>query len=761
MSRTSLRRLVCAAALAAGVFVGSSGDAPLVAQPAWRTQADRVPARYTIDATLRSIDGEDSPRQIQGRETIVFTNYGHEPVESLWFHLYANAWRDEESAFVREMKREGRPVPDPMTWGGTDIQQLTVVNSTNGRQPVMEFVPCEGAPGDRTVMRAKLPQPVEKGASVVLRVDFTTKLPRPIARMGATRDFVMAAQWYPKLGQRIDAGTGTGVELPWARNVHDGWYCHHYHAGPEFAADFADYDVTLHTPDTWTVGATGIPIPPSKDAPRDEIPGTRTVTWQAKSVVDFAWTAGLRYVERVRTIRPDDLSAGDAVANQVSGDRSLLGAGDEDTALPPVEVHLLLQPEHLDQEERHFEAARVALSLFGTWLGPYPYARLTIVDPAHDAPVGGMEYPMLVTAGTSAGTPLDARRPEHVVVHEIGHQWFMNLLASNEAEEAWLDEGLNSWFTARAMHRAWGPNTQLTTILGNHFSTEPPISFPGLTAGWPDALDLPGWVRPPDLEIFRLWRDAPLLLSTTAWRYRPDQDPTLPARRSYLRSAGTDELVKTGWEYMTSDSYRGNAYPRGILLMETIARHVRDRFDRPDDRDGERRVLRAFREYARQFRFGHPTTADLLRVLRRETDLVELPQLFEALAKTTGLLDFSVEPVRVVEEHATADAPARTWSEILVRRRGEVVVPVTIRCGVHGAKEPVLLRWDAAERWKRFAVEGRVTTVMVDPQQFFPQDARLSDNVWTDRRSARPGVKWGTHALVWLEHALASWGRFF
>ena len=57
-----------------------------------------------------------------------------------------------------------------------------------------------------------------------------------------------------------------------------------------------------------------------------------------------------------------------------------------------------------------------------------------------------MEYPTFITAGTI--TPLNSwpvnrvHAPEIVVVHEFGHQFWQGLVASNEFEEAWLDEGI-------------------------------------------------------------------------------------------------------------------------------------------------------------------------------------------------------------------------------------------------------------------------------------------------------------------------------
>jgi hypothetical protein len=54
-----------------------------------------------------------------------------------------------------------------------------------------------------------------------------------------------------------------------------------------------------------------------------------------------------------------------------------------------------------------------------------------------------MEYPCFITGGAIWGFPTEFRQfPEEVTIHEYAHQYFYGILASNEAEEPWLDEGL-------------------------------------------------------------------------------------------------------------------------------------------------------------------------------------------------------------------------------------------------------------------------------------------------------------------------------
>src|SRR6185369_12667297 len=109
-------------------------------------------------------------------------------------------------------------------------------------------------------------------------------------------------------------------------------------------------------------------------------------------VHDFAWTTSPRYLVRLARF--------------------------EHPTLPPVEMRLLLQPEHEAQAERHFAATRAALRYYGEWFGPYPYGHITIVDPAWQSGADGMEYPTLFTAGNRWLMPEHDGDLEEVTVHE-------------------------------------------------------------------------------------------------------------------------------------------------------------------------------------------------------------------------------------------------------------------------------------------------------------------------------------------------------
>jgi len=765
-----LRRaaILVTVALFAAVLTAPRGDA----EEEWRTRAE-VNVRYEIDARLLAGKGGDERLRIGGEQLVLWTNVSDEDVSVVYMHLYANAFRNTRSSFLREKAANGWKPPDDMEYGGIELRKLSLVDRPG--QLEFSFVsPDDGNEDDRTVARIALPRPIPPGGQLALKMKFTTTLPTIVARMGRKDDFVMAAQWYPKLGRYL----GTDSEVA---NVREGWYCHQFHRSTEFFADYADYNVTLHVPQPSVTGATGTRV----STTLDKVNSIRTEEWEARSVVDFAWTAYPRYESFSREVVPLRASAGRAPADDpVRKERQriagLRGVDPDSIELPGVWVTLLIQPEHASQADRHFEAARVALGYFGLWFGAYPYDRLTIVDPAHGArAAGGMEYPQLVTAGTRNAAPARTLRPEGVIVHEIAHQWFMNILASNEAEEAWLDEGLATYFTARALDAAYPPPVGEYRLLGVPFLVTPFFEFPGLGTGWPEWIGLPEWAHPPQLEIITAWRDLPPLSMLPTERHQGD--PVAPRRRSYLRRAGWDEMVKPGWEFLDRRSYGSNVYSRAALFLATLRRTLRGRLGVDE---GERAFHAGMLRYARDWRFRHPTTADFLAAFSDGAGSDVRP-IFDALADGSGTLDYAIESIESAREPKLAGWVERDGETVLVdaadeedaggprgeprtavvvRRRGELVVPVRLQVKRDdGPADEVswkTVEWDGRDRWRRFLFDGKIVAARLHPDAEYPQDVDRRNDSRNVEPNTRPGVKCGVRFMLWLENAALSYGRF-
>jgi hypothetical protein len=500
-------------------------------------------ASYRIQARL---DAE--ARTISGDEVITWRNISSRPATSLQFHLYYNAWRDTQSSWMRERILGGntdlarRPAED---FGGIDLTSLRVTRggSVEDVFPRVRFIaPDDGNADDRTVVEAPLDVAVQPGETIDIQVAWTSKVPRTFARTGVLGNFYFIAQWFPKIGVLED----------------DGWNCRQFHSATEFYADFGTYDVQLDVPGGWIVGATG------RQQSRTDGGDRTTYRYYQADVHDFAWTTSPDYIERMARF--------------------------EHPSLPAVDIRLLLQPEHASQAERHFEATRAALRYYGEWYGPYPYGHITIVDPAWQSGAGGMEYPTLFTAGTRVIAPRGAGSPEGVTVHEAGHQFWYGIVATNEVEHAWLDEGLNTYSTARVMEQVFYPNFYTKRYFG----------------------DFLPWV----------FDDLPFTRAVDGNR--------MPAFRP---AAENDDQSTPTWRYWPG-SASAITYNKTALWLHTLERML-----------GWDTVQRILSTYFQRYAFKHPKPADFFAVAN-EVSGQDLTWFFDQVHRSSNVFDYSVEVVQ-------------------------------------------------------------------------------------------------------------------
>ena len=105
---------------------------------------------------------------------------------------------------------------------------------------------------------------------------------------------------------------------------------------------------------------------------------------------------------------------------------------------------------------------------FDQWYGPFPYKEMTPIDPEPGSEMFGMEYPTLITAGTFWGIPDKVYLNEIITEHEFGHQYWYAMVATNEFEEAWLDEGINSYTEVKVLDSLLGKETSDVGYSGLH-----------------------------------------------------------------------------------------------------------------------------------------------------------------------------------------------------------------------------------------------------------------------------------------------------
>jgi len=418
-------------------------------------------ANYKIDVRL-----DTETRTLHGEQKLTWRNDSDDHLTELQFHLYLNAFRNERSTFMKEARGwlHGRPAVFDH-WGAIDVESIWTEDGEDLAGQIEFIHPDDDNEEDSTSFRLPLLKPLPPGETIVLNMDFTARLPEPpLARSGTKADYFFAGQWFPKIGVYIDGA----------------WNCHQYHANSEFFADFGVYDVRITVPEKNIVGATGIEVSVTKNGD-----GTATHYYRAEDVHDFAWTTSPAFVEFSSRVQD-------------------------------VDIRLLLQPDHIRQAQRHLEAARVAVEYFQNWYGDYPFPNLTVVDPRRGAGgTGGMEYPTLITGATYYNLPAGLRLVEQVIIHEFGHNYWYHLVASNEFEESWLDEGINTFAESEIMNAHYGEG-ELVDFLG---------------------------------------------IKVDAIQYK---------RLEYLLVPSVDPVVQDSWEFVSELSYAANSYAKPALILATL-----------------------------------------------------------------------------------------------------------------------------------------------------------------------------------------------
>jgi hypothetical protein len=678
---------------------------------------------YKIDAKLK-LDDRQRPTTIEGHQLLTWLNDSPDNVGELQFHLYLNAFKNQKSTFFKESGGESRTRRfEPGEWGWIDVTSMQVVDGENLTSKIEFIHPDDDNADDQTVIRVPLSKAVKPGEKITLDISFTSRLPRVFARTGFWGQFVMAVQWFPKLGVWESVGDRGAQKA--------GWNCHQYHATSEYYADFGVYNVDITVPGNYKdkVGATG-----KLQSERINDDGTVTYNFYQEHVHDFAWTADPGYIKVARPFK-----ASEQTSQQEIGEwAAKLNLPKELVDLKDVEVTLLIQPEHAGQIDRHFTAAFNAIKHFGLWYGAYPYETLTVVDPPYGGHgAGGMEYPTLITAGTNWWPGRD-HNPEMVIVHEFGHQFWYSLVANNEFEESWLDEGFNTYSTGKVLESAYGA----------------------------DYLPIPVWGVP----LFYFPVDIP----------HPIED-----RFGTLHGRFNDPILTSAWKFYDRTSYGINSYPRTGLTLRTLEQYL-----------GQDVMARVMREYHQRWRFRHPTSQDFFDTVN-EVSGQNMSWFFDQFVKGTGTLDYEIsnvvsEPVHrpggIFEQDGQktevkvgdqASTTGEYQTEVWVRRLGEAYFPMDLLLKFDDGSSirirPVALRdgvidyqiagygdqqltdsWAVKDVWKkfRFTTASKLRSAELDPGKKVLLDANMTNNSWAPASAISSSVRWSSGAMFWFQALL-------
>jgi len=617
-------------------------------------------ANYDINVKL-----DVAKRLVRGTEIVKWFNKSPDVITELQFHLYLNAFRNNKSTFMKESGGSSRGFKiDKDGWGFTDIKSVKLLSGENLTASMQFIHPDDDNPDDKTVISLPLPKPLQPGDSILLNIDFNAILPQPpFARSGAKEEYFFAGQWFPKVGVFTDGQ----------------WNCHQYHANSEFFADFGVYNVKINVPEKNIVGATGTQVEIKNNGD-----GTATHFYHAEDVHDFAWTTSPEFIE-------------------------FRGKAQD------VDIRVLMQPDHAYQGQRHLDAAKVAVEYFQNWYGDYPYPNLTIVDPRRGAGgSGGMEYPTLITAGTIYGLPEGVRAVEMVVIHEFGHNYWYHMLASNEFEESWMDEGINTYSEIQIFNDRYGPVGDIIDCLG---------------------------IKINDQQFQR-----------AQYISRPDLDPTL----------------RKAWEYYSGGSYAINSYAKPGIFLTTLQNYLgketmlkimrsyseRWRFKHPKTKDF---IAVANEVSGQDLNWFFDQAIYSNSILDYSVDVIKSNEILKSKGFDYSFSSDDAISGKGIKDDSgeMRDSTTLFLDEINVRRLGAFKFPVEVEI-VFEDGEKLREKWDGLELWKKFKYikPVKVVSATVDPDHKIPLDVNITNNSKTLGRQSLGVNKLGVRLLFWTQFLL-------
>ncbi len=383
----------------------------------WQQQVN-----YTIDVTLN-----DEEHSLTGFEQIEYINNSPDTLTFIYVHLWVNAYKNDRTTFSEQLLKNDR----------TDFYFSNEDKRGYINQPDFKINNVTAIVEEDTqhidIIKLKLLQPLAPRQSVIITTPFHVKLPYDFSRGGHIGQSYMITHWYPKAALYDRAG----------------WHAMPYVDQGEYYNDFGNYKVNITLPDNYKVAATGVlesteeskitilkkqsvhvatktkkPLFPVKSFKSNESLVSssnkgKILHYIAENVSDFAWFADKNFIVKTDTIRLDTHT---------------------------VKVSCYILPENKALYTNSMRFIKRAVRFYGNELGEYPFPTVNVVCSPKEGPPGGMEYPMITIVNATTEKDLD-----ETIAHEIGHNWFMAVLSSNERDHPWMDEGMNTYVENKYM----------------------------------------------------------------------------------------------------------------------------------------------------------------------------------------------------------------------------------------------------------------------------------------------------------------------
>lgn len=384
--------------------------------------------------TYIDVELDDENHILRGFEKMVYYNNSSLNLDKIIIHLWPNAYKNSNTNLAKQKYSDGSTsfkYAESIDLGYIDSLDFKV----NG-----EIVKWQFLNEQIDISELLLTKPLKPGDSIIITTPFRVKIPSgKFSRLGHIGQSYQITQWFAK-------------PAVFDKN---GWHPMSYLDQGEFFSEFGNYDVSITVPKNYVLMATGdlqnkeeleflnekaeltsqlikenkLPVRDSLGRKDMSFPKSsvekKTLRFIQKNVHDFAWFTDKRY----------------HVLN-----------GEVNVNNRKITSWALFTNNEAKLWRRSIEYINDATRYFSKWVGEYPYNHVTAVDGTISAG-GGMEYPNITVIGSSG----DSKSLETVIVHEVGHNWYYGILGSNERENAWMDEGLNTYIEIRYMEEKY-PN---------------------------------------------------------------------------------------------------------------------------------------------------------------------------------------------------------------------------------------------------------------------------------------------------------------
>lgn len=549
---------------------------------------------YRIDVSLN-----DKEHTLDGFERLTYSNNSRDTLTYIWFHLWPNAYKNDKTAFSDQLLENGNT-----RFYFSSKEQRGYINRLDFKVNGIA-AKIEDHPNYIDVVKLILPTPLAPSQKVIITTPFHVKLPYNFSRGGHDSKSYQITQWYPKPAV-YDA---------------EGWHEMPYLDQGEFYSEFGSFDVRITVPKNYVVAATGLlqneeekkwmlnrttitktvqqnsnptkkptyKRPASKAQTKNKkavatkksvVPTetrqlttteTKTLQYKQANIHDFAWFADTAFIVNYDTCQ---LASGRAI-----------------------DVYTYYSAAEQKTWKNSVQLAKDAVRFYSNEVGEYPYDVVSGVQGPKSFG-GGMEYPTItVISPTNIEKELDI-----TLAHEIGHNWFYGILASNERKHPWMDEGLNSFYEYKYSNAKYGQTNEAQNILLQTKvvqKTDQEIENPATEFTYPNyALTVyhktAKWLQSIENEIGKERFRNTMQAYFNEWKFKHPQPQNLKAffapalgnevdgYFSQLRTKGKlPEVELHGWKVaspFTLNKYLKNPSKNLLLISPAIGTNSYDKF---------------------------------------------------------------------------------------------------------------------------------------------------------------------------------------